>query len=311
MRVLGPGEVLVFGSVARGDQAAGSDLDLVLVFDDLGDYTQRRDLAAKAQAAVAEATGIASDVRVTDRPEWEIRTRRCQSTFEAHIAAHAVTLASRRPAAQIDWEKQIGLAATDEQQAADTLHGTAYALDGILLHLWPSLHETGARAAGDPDDADKMEHSRILESCAKAQIAMETSLKALLHALKAPHPAGINSIGGLIEAARDHLDEAAASELEAALGPLSSEQASVWREASVYPADPGNEAHAQAATPAFAAQMAEAAIEMTTAAIALVSQQLGYQPDEAKRPMAQCARIGQELPALDTPDRNRQPRISP
>lgn len=51
-RVLDPGEVLSFGSVARGKQGAGSDLDLVLVFDDLGNYKGRQRIAGEAREAV-------------------------------------------------------------------------------------------------------------------------------------------------------------------------------------------------------------------------------------------------------------------
>ena len=37
--VLDAAEVLVYGSVARGCAMPGSDVDLMVVFDDLGDYT--------------------------------------------------------------------------------------------------------------------------------------------------------------------------------------------------------------------------------------------------------------------------------
>ncbi len=56
-------------------------------------------------------------------------------------------------------------------------------------------------SAGDFEYADDLEHSRMLNICAYSQIVMETSLKALIHALKGPHPANIHSIGGLIDAA--------------------------------------------------------------------------------------------------------------
>lgn len=91
-RELDPGEVLLFGSVAQGAACSDSDLDLVLVFDDLGDYADPQQLEVRARKAIRDATGFASDVRVTDRPEWEARAKRCRSTFETHIASHAVTL---------------------------------------------------------------------------------------------------------------------------------------------------------------------------------------------------------------------------
>ena len=115
--VLDPAEVLVFGSVARGCATAGSDVDLVVVFDDLGDYTQRRDLVHEARTAAEQAAGFACDVRVTDRAEWRVRTTQCRSSFEAHIASCAITLTSRPPKVPIDWDKKIGKPATDTADA--------------------------------------------------------------------------------------------------------------------------------------------------------------------------------------------------
>ncbi|WP_420619401.1 nucleotidyltransferase domain-containing protein [Candidatus Poriferisocius sp.] len=66
---LDPGMVLLFGSVARGEQRPGSDLDLCLVFDDLGDYSERRNLVAAARRRIRDATGFPADVKVTDRAE--------------------------------------------------------------------------------------------------------------------------------------------------------------------------------------------------------------------------------------------------
>ena len=236
-RILDPAEVLLFGSVAHGSPTRNSDLDLVVVFDDLGDYTARRELAWKAIDAVAEATGFGSDVRITDRPEWEIRAKHCRSTFEAHIAGHALSLTCRPPKTPINWDKEIGMAPTDEQQAADSLDNTTHALDSLLPLLNPSTHESDALLVGDLSYADRMRHSRMLNICSQSQTVMETSLKALIHALKGPHPENIHSIGGLINAARPQLSDIATAERKAALGPLSSEQATVWRETSTYPAD--------------------------------------------------------------------------
>lgn len=290
-----PGEVLLFGSVACGRQQVGSDLDLVLVFDDLGDYAQRRELAVQAMEAVARATGIVSDVRVTDRPEWETRAKRCQSTFEAHIAAHAVTLISRPPASPINWQKEIGKAPTDEQQSADSLDNTTHALNGLLPLLQPSGHESDALSAGDFEYADDLAHSRVLYICAYSQVVMETSLKALIHALKGPHPANIHSIGGLIDAAGSQLSPDDAVQLESCLGQISPQDASAWRETSTYPADARIAGDPQTATPEFAAQMAKAAVQVAQTCLSLIEGELGYQPAEAQQVLARCHHIEQEL----------------
>ena len=82
---------------------------------------------------------------------------------------------------------------------------------------------------------------------------METSLKALIHALKGPHPVNIHSIGGLIDAAGAQLSPHDAVQLESCLDKISPQDASVWRETSTYPADARIKGDPQAATPEFAA----------------------------------------------------------
>ena len=306
-QALDPGQVLLFGSVARGTQSRSSDLDLVLVFDDLGDYTTRRHLAMQAMRTVADAIGITSDVRVTDRPEWEIRTKQCRSTFEAHIAAHAVTLCSRPPKTAIDWDKEIGMAPTDEQQAADSLANTNHALNSLRNLLKPSVNESDALLAGNLRDADDLKRSRLLNVCAHAQATMETSLKALIHALKGTHPASVHSIDGLIDATRGQIDAASVAALEAALGPVSAEQASGWRQTSTYPADRRIPADPAAATPQFASQITRAATQMARTSISLIEQELRYRPAEAQLALDRCAQVDQDLPIHDAPSR-RQPR---
>ena len=61
--------VLLYGSVARGDQAPGSDIDLLAVYDDL-DYTQRPKLRDRLEKLASQAAGFEVQVSPTDRPEW-------------------------------------------------------------------------------------------------------------------------------------------------------------------------------------------------------------------------------------------------
>ena len=300
-RDLDPAEVLVFGSVARGCATASSDVDLVVIFDDLGDYAQRRDLADQARAAAEQAIGFACDVRVTDRTEWRVRTEQCRSSFEAHIASCAITLASRPSKAPIDWDKPIAKPATDAQQAAATLAKTDHSLTTIVASLSPSSYEADAAAEGDTAMAHSFRRSRLLGVCEHAQIAMETSLQALICARQAPHPENARDIRGLIDAARDLLGPAQAAPIEAALGPLTPDQISIWRHTSTYPATPLPGADPNTATPQFAAQMAKAASKLAAAAISLIEQALGHRPVQAQQALRRCAEIEQQLPPQGQP----------
>ncbi len=64
-------QVLLFGSVADGTATPSSDIDLVAVFDDLGDYSRRYRIKCEAQAAAREASGHVE--------AWPLRHRPCPS----------------------------------------------------------------------------------------------------------------------------------------------------------------------------------------------------------------------------------------
>ena len=79
----GAEEVLVFGSVARGDAGAGSDIDLVALFADI-EYSQRRRLKSRLEEAAMAAVGRwPVQVVVTDRLEWRARVENVSSSFES------------------------------------------------------------------------------------------------------------------------------------------------------------------------------------------------------------------------------------
>lgn len=63
-----PARVIVFGSVARGEDSPESDLDLLVLFDDL-DATDRRQLMGRIRTAIGAPIPI--DVLVADVDEFE------------------------------------------------------------------------------------------------------------------------------------------------------------------------------------------------------------------------------------------------
>ena len=270
---LDPGMVLLFGSLARGEQRPGSDLDLCLVFDDLGDYSQRRRLINDARSRIRAATGFESDVKVTDRAEWRIRTTECKSSFERHIASHAVSLTSRPPARPIDYAKEIGMAPSDAAQAEGALASTIKALRSLNARLPAESTELEARSS---TDAAGIKQARMLDICASAQSIMEAALKSLIHALEGDHPDRTHDISGLVgHAIAAGLSGEQARRLRGTMGAITGKQASVWREISTYPGDlylPGDPGEA---TPQFATDMATAAVRMAQECARLVDIVLG------------------------------------
>ena len=284
LAVLDPGIVVLYGSVARGDQHGRSDLDLCLVFDDLDDYAERHDLAARARHLVRQATGVNADVRVTDRAEWRIRTEQCRSSFERHIAARGIILVERPPRQAVDYDKAIGMAPSDAAQAHGSFVNCAKSLASLVRNLPTGWHESDALESGDLDYADELRQARMLDICSHAQAVMETALKGLIHALAGDHPDRTHHIGNLVDCARRAgLPQRDHHALFAALAPITGRQASVWRETGTYPGDariPGNPADA---TPQFAAEMAAAATRIAAQCAAHIDTLTGGASDATRR----------------------------
>ena len=108
----GAGRVLLFGSVARGEAGRRSDIDLVAIYDDLGDYSTRNKRRCALEAKARAVTGCSVDVMVTDAPEWAVRTTKVPCSMEARVAGYAVELADAGRRTAIDWDKEIGLPAS-------------------------------------------------------------------------------------------------------------------------------------------------------------------------------------------------------
>lgn len=305
---LDPGLVLLHGSVVSGTAGADSDLDLVVVFDDLGDYSQRSLLRRRAKEAAESAIGRRVDLRVTDRPEWKARCE-CVSSFERHVAAGAVTLRERR-AGDVDWHKEIPIPPTDEGMAQASLDAVAQALEELIQGLTPYAQETEAMKSGDAAREAVSRARRMRRVCASAQTAMETGLKALNHALPGPHPPRTHDLAGLIGLLPVEPDER--DRLAAAIEGLDLSAAAQWREMGTYPGDFAADIVADRSTPEHASTMVNAAARLTQVVVKLVEDRLG-ESDASHEVRAELSRLaGPSGPRRDefTPEdlRRRQNR---
>ena len=174
----GASRVLLFGSVARGEAGAASDIDLVAVFDDL-DYSRRLSVQLDLMAAGEAAAGRRVDVHVTDWPEWRRRSERVAASFEARVAGSAVVLFDREPVG-VRWDKEIGLPDSNEMEALGRLEEADKALEGALKNAAPGALETAAARRGDDAEAAVRWERRMTELCRLGALASETALKALV-----------------------------------------------------------------------------------------------------------------------------------
>ena len=186
----GARRVLLFGSLAAGAARSGSDVDLVAVFDDLGDYSRRHSLRWQLQERCNQRAGCSFDVHVTDWPEWKRRISEVSSSFEAHIAPGAVILADRPADGEhsIDWGKEIGLPASNIEEGLRRLSDTADCLDALGQTLAPMMPTASA-------NRQAARHRRI---CAAAALTVENAVKALT-CLIGKAPEHTHDINGLIQ----------------------------------------------------------------------------------------------------------------
>ncbi len=175
---VGAREVLVFGSVARGDAVPHSDIDLVVILDDL-DYLHRRRAASELKGLAGAAAGHHVDLWLTDVPEWAAQNQRAAS-FAAAIRNDLVAVASGPSDDRaVRWDKEQVMAESDTEAAWLRLEETRTHLDRLATTHTPSDRERAAAAAGDSEQHHRLRADRLVQGCAAAAMAIETAFKAL------------------------------------------------------------------------------------------------------------------------------------
>ncbi|MCY4621733.1 MAG: nucleotidyltransferase domain-containing protein [bacterium] len=225
--VEGVSRVLLFGSVARGQAGPDSDIDLVAIHDDL-DYSKRRERSDELTRLARRAAGCRVFVYVTDWPEWTHRSNRVSTSLEYAITSDAVTLYDRAPNGA-RWGKEIGMPETNREEAAGRLHNALRALFGVQSQLRMSVAERDALQDRDPEYYLFALRDRLCLLCAHAQMAMETSLKALIN-LQGIRPSRTHDLVRLLSTLRA-ADRGHVGSLFVNVTP---EEASMWRQAGAY-----------------------------------------------------------------------------
>ena len=220
----GVSQVLLYGSVARGTQHPESDIDLVAILDNL-DYPTKQQHQTRLATLARHASGHPIDLKVTDWPEWTVRSRKLNTSIERRIATHAITLLTNGPPAGVNRGMDIGLPDTDRAEATRSLNNTIDALHQTHTNLHPSPCEGAARAEGDNDSYLFAICSRLRAVCSHAHIVLETSLKTLIHLHGDNPPPRTHRLGEL----QNRLPQPIRNQTSQHLAKLDLEEVSRWR----------------------------------------------------------------------------------
>lgn len=236
----GAEEVLLFGSVARGDASESSDIDLVALFADI-DYAQRRVLKRRLEEAAGEAVGRwPVQVVVTDRPEWRARVENVSASFERRISADAVPVADSTARGVVRWDKEMVRPTSNPTEALQYFEG----------RVLPRLDRLGKATTPYPREADvalsEVEREtarlgRMVTLCEDSAVAVELALKtlAVLHGAPLPSERVLRSAGHDIDKCLDLVPEPPRGAVEAVVRDLGLDlrTMSQWRVRATYPDD--------------------------------------------------------------------------
>ena len=253
----GAREVMLFGSVAADRAVPHSDIDLVVVFDDL-DYRRRRDAARALEDIATDAAGQPVDVWLTDVPEWAVQNRRAAS-FAAAIRDDLVPVAARPgDESAVDWGKKQVMAISDTEDAWRRLDEVRTHLLRLIRRHHPDDMERSAEAAGDDDHHDDLRSDRLVQACTAAAMAVETAFKALGTAAQIdPQLLHYNHrLDPIIEQLPAE-DQAAAKAI--LTGSVTARGVGEWRTQGDYQPDPGEPHPYELATAAYTTAITAAA----------------------------------------------------
>ena len=226
LRDMGARQVLVFGSVATATAHPDSDIDLVAVFDDLGDYSTRPDLHQAAVRATSAATGHPCEVLITDRPRMAGPHASADQHRIRHLPAsgHSYSLTRER-------EDQLGQA---DRQASQRRSGGPRRPRGRNTSTDESRHvgrahlpRACAAVGGDLLRWDDERFRRMMFLCGHCHDAVRAALAAYSRGMERTRPArGVD--GNRIAAVLEGLSAPAAKAFTDALAPLTAGDVAPW-----------------------------------------------------------------------------------
>ncbi len=229
----GVSRVVLFGSVARGEETEHSVINLLAIHDDI-DYRYRWQRRCELVLAAEAVAGCSVDVVVTDRPEWAMRTTQVPTSLEGRAARDGVVLVDRPPMSRVDWDKEMVKPTDDYEEALCRLEKASVALSTLYQHLQVSALERIEREIGNETRAFIRYHGRLARGCGEAHAVVESSVKALIHLQAEP---GVEARGHDIASLCKWLPEPYGDTVLGMLAPLQPDAVSEWHYLARYQAE--------------------------------------------------------------------------
>ncbi|WP_419839131.1 nucleotidyltransferase domain-containing protein [Candidatus Poriferisodalis sp.] len=228
----GVGRVLLFGSLARGDTRA-SDIDLVAIYDDLGDYSDRWDRRCELALRAEAAAGCSVDLLVTDAPEWAVRTQRVPCSLEAHIDTYAMLLTDSGAHVDIDWDKEIGLPDNAIAEVQTRHLDMTVAVSRLADAARVGDNELDAIGDDDTEAFVSAEEWRFAGACSQAHLVVECGAKTMIALAAGTAPPRSHNIDTLV----DLLPADERSVWAALTADIDTAEFHQWRQGGTYAAD--------------------------------------------------------------------------
>ena len=194
------GEVLLFGSVARGEARVHSDVDLVVLIDpDWG--KQHLEIAKELKAAVRDATGLVCDVVARTPAVWKHLLANVSASFEAHISRDVMSLAVvDRGWREGGLQDMTGVDSTNEEVSVDVLQ----ALRQPASDLYRTLNSIRGEEEGfTGSEAVEERAFRFLSVLEKAHLGIELAIKSVAVATDGKRLAKTHDLEQLLDAMSD------------------------------------------------------------------------------------------------------------
>ncbi len=225
----GAGSVLLFGSVARGEAHHHSDIDLMVIYDNL-DYAARPALTTQLERLARAEVDCLVDVHLTDRAEWKMRTERVVTSFESRVKSQALVIVDKPPG-EVDWDKEMVMPRSDYEEAVERLRQVANALEAIQDSFVPTFSQRRTEESGQEMKAFASYEARLARGCADGHLTVETAVKSLIHLSSSPES---QPWGHEIEKLLPQLHEPHRSEIETRLAAVGIKNLQKWQQQARY-----------------------------------------------------------------------------